>query len=244
MFVQCRWMCLYINRRLGARARSMRAAVVSGGRRSRASRRCALCRTARAAAALDLFSSPRLFNTANQTTPLQRSRNHQVTQTASSANRKERKRKTSTCTAPSLFQRDSYNKLQDGEARRHVVSPRGDHAAGKPKGLRDKGPRPRRPMLGGARSLPPSLALVSLTHPYPFCLVNKQAKMYIASKKACRLPQDPKLAFCYDILNSVSRRCACGRCAARCAAFALRLRCPRRRRRRCCCCCAAADAQS
>jgi len=31
--------------------------------------------------------------------------------------------------------------------------------------------------------------------------------MYYASKQACKLPQDPKLAFCYDILNTVSRRC-------------------------------------
>ncbi|GBF87650.1 squalene synthase [Raphidocelis subcapitata] len=31
------------------------------------------------------------------------------------------------------------------------------------------------------------------------------AKMYYASKQACKLPSDPKLAFCYDILNSVSR---------------------------------------
>jgi hypothetical protein len=40
-----------------------------------------------------------------------------------------------------------------------------------------------------------------------------QAKMYYASQKACKLPSDPKLAFCYDILNSVSRRCA-PRCSA------------------------------
>lgn len=33
-----------------------------------------------------------------------------------------------------------------------------------------------------------------------------QAKMYYASKQACKLPSDPKLAFCYDVLNTVSRR--------------------------------------
>ncbi|KAI8477155.1 MAG: farnesyl-diphosphate farnesyltransferase [Monoraphidium minutum] len=31
------------------------------------------------------------------------------------------------------------------------------------------------------------------------------AKMYYASKQACKLPSDPKLAFCYDMLNQVSR---------------------------------------
>ncbi|KIZ04121.1 farnesyl-diphosphatefarnesyltransferase [Monoraphidium neglectum] len=31
------------------------------------------------------------------------------------------------------------------------------------------------------------------------------AKMFYASKQACKLPLDPKLAFCYDILNTVSR---------------------------------------
>jgi hypothetical protein len=38
--------------------------------------------------------------------------------------------------------------------------------------------------------------------------------MYYASQKACKLPSDPKLAFCYDILNSVSRRCARARALA------------------------------
>ena len=44
-----------------------------------------------------------------------------------------------------------------------------------------------------------------------------QARMYIASKNACRLPSDPKLAFCYDILNSVSRRWASVHCRGRAA---------------------------
>jgi hypothetical protein len=32
-----------------------------------------------------------------------------------------------------------------------------------------------------------------------------KARMYVASRQACRLPADPKLAFCYDVLNTVSR---------------------------------------
>jgi hypothetical protein len=49
--------------------------------------------------------------------------------------------------------------------------------------------------------------------------------MYYASKQACKLPKDPKLAFCYDILNSVSRRCgAPPRCRCRRGAPPLRAR--------------------
>lgn len=35
-----------------------------------------------------------------------------------------------------------------------------------------------------------------------------QMRMYRAAKKVTKLPKDPDLAFCYDILNNVSRRCA------------------------------------
>lgn len=55
--------------------------------------------------------------------------------------------------------------------------------------------------------------------------------MYVASKRACKLPEDPKLAFCYDILNSVSRRCGGGggarrsaRCGCSCSLAALTTR--------------------
>jgi farnesyl-diphosphate farnesyltransferase len=32
-----------------------------------------------------------------------------------------------------------------------------------------------------------------------------QIRIYAATKRATRLPDDPKLAFCYDMLNKVSR---------------------------------------
>jgi hypothetical protein len=31
--------------------------------------------------------------------------------------------------------------------------------------------------------------------------------MYMAARRAKQLPQEPGLAFCYDMLNRVSRRC-------------------------------------
>lgn len=36
--------------------------------------------------------------------------------------------------------------------------------------------------------------------------VLSQIRIYAATKKATELPDDPQLAFCYDILNKVSRR--------------------------------------
>ena len=39
--------------------------------------------------------------------------------------------------------------------------------------------------------------------PLPF---DAQVRMYAAAKEATKLPSDEKLAFCYDMLNAVSRR--------------------------------------
>lgn len=33
-----------------------------------------------------------------------------------------------------------------------------------------------------------------------------QARMVVAAKQATKLPDNPQLAFCYDVLNKVSRR--------------------------------------
>lgn len=40
-------------------------------------------------------------------------------------------------------------------------------------------------------------------------------QMAWAAHKAKRLPKDPNLAFCYDMLNRVSRRCFHGCCGPR-----------------------------
>jgi hypothetical protein len=39
-----------------------------------------------------------------------------------------------------------------------------------------------------------------------YLLLCIQVRIYYASKRAARLPSDPQLAFCYDVLNRVSRR--------------------------------------
>jgi hypothetical protein len=67
--------------------------------------------------------------------------------------------------------------------------------------LRDPGVAPHRPTCrptGGSSRLPFSMVLVSRS-----CA---QASMYLAARRAKQLPKEPGLAFCYDMLNRVSRR--------------------------------------
>ena len=43
-----------------------------------------------------------------------------------------------------------------------------------------------------------------LQHPQE---IKPMVEMYLAAKRAEQLPQEPNQAFCYDMLNKVSRRC-------------------------------------
>lgn len=63
------------------------------------------------------------------------------------------------------------------------------------------------PRLGSPASTPATVHRQTfqqaLGTPQPVWL---QIRIYIATQNATKLPEDPNLAFCYDILNKVSRR--------------------------------------